>query len=60
MSNRDWLLIIVYLYAIGVLCQQVYSSLRFNSCFFLTHQIEVLKSTQKFVVEEINSLNRSR
>ena len=35
MSNRDWLLIIVYLYAIGVLCQQVYSSLRFNSCFFL-------------------------
>ena len=34
MSNRDWLLIIVYLYAIGVLCQQVYSSLRFNSCFF--------------------------
>jgi len=27
MSNRDWLLIFVYLYTIGVHCQQVYRSL---------------------------------
>ena len=26
MSNLDWQLIFVYLYTIGVLCQQVYSS----------------------------------
>ena len=28
MSNRDWLLIFVYLYIIGVYCQQVYRSLK--------------------------------
>ena len=33
MSNRDWLLIFVYLYIIGVYCQQVYRSPFL--CFFL-------------------------
>jgi len=42
MSNRDWLLIFVYLYIIGVYCQQVYRSLK------LTYISNILSASYVF------------
>ena len=43
MSNRDWLLIIVYTYTIGIWSQQVY-----NSLFFLYLSLVVCRKISTF------------